>query len=80
VASGRPVAQVAADLGISDQAIYICRRQELIDTGRLPARTEQTELRAAKKPIRDLENEVKILKRVRELLREPHDQTGGTQP
>lgn len=33
VASGRPVAQAAADLGITDQTIYGWRRQELIDTG-----------------------------------------------
>ena len=33
VASGRPVAQIAADLGISDQTIYGWRKQELIDTG-----------------------------------------------
>ncbi len=33
VAAGRPVAQVAADLDISEQTIYVWRRQELIDTG-----------------------------------------------
>ena len=82
VAAGRPVAQVAADLGISDQTIYVWRKQELIDTGQLPglSRAEQTELTAAKKRIRDLENEVAILKRARELLREPHDPKGGTRP
>ena len=36
VASGRPVAPIAADLGISDQTIYGWRKQELIDTGQLP--------------------------------------------
>ena len=79
VAAGRPVAQVASDLGISDQTIYAWRKQELIDTGQLPglSRAEQTELTAAKKRIRDLENEVAILKRARELLREPHDPKGG---
>ena len=35
VAAGRPVAQVASDLGISDQT-YAWRKQELIDTGQLP--------------------------------------------
>jgi hypothetical protein len=34
-----PVAQVAADLDISDQSIYSWRRQHLIDTGRLPGLT-----------------------------------------
>jgi transposase len=33
VAAGRPVAQVAADLTISEQTIYVWRRQHLIDTG-----------------------------------------------
>jgi transposase len=32
VASGRPIAQIAADLGISDQTIYGWRKQELIDS------------------------------------------------
>jgi transposase len=82
VAAGRPVAQIAADLGISDQTIYIWRKQELIDTGQLPglSRVEQSELGAAKKRIRELENEVAILKRARELLREPHDPKGDTRP
>ena len=57
-------------------------RQELIDTGKLPGlnRAEQAELSAANKRIRELENEVAILKRARELLREPHDPKGGTRP
>jgi transposase-like protein len=82
VASGRPVAQVATDLGISDHTIYSWRKQDLIDSGQLPgvSRTEQTELTAAKKRIRELENEVAILKRARELLREPHDPQGGRRP
>ena len=72
VAAGRPIGQIAADLGISDQTIYGWRKQELIDTGQLPGlnRAEQAELSAANKRIRELENEVAILKRARELLRE----------
>jgi transposase-like protein len=44
------VAQVAADLGISEQTIYVWRRQHLIDTGRLPGTTtaENAELAAAR--------------------------------
>jgi transposase len=82
VAAGRPVAQIAADLAISDHTIYAWRKQELIDTGQVPglSRTEQSELSAAKKRIRELENEVAILKRSRELLREPHDPKGDTRP
>ena len=68
------------DLGdvsaVSDQTIYAWRKRELNDTGQLPglSRAEQSELSAAKKRIRALENDVAILKRARELLREPHDQ------
>jgi transposase len=82
LAAGRPVAQIAADLEISDQTIYDWRRQELIDTGQLPGlnRAELSELSAANKRIRELETEVAILKRARELLREPHDPKGGTRP
>lgn len=81
-AVGRPVAQIAADLGISDQAIYTWRKQDLIDTGQTPGltRAEQGELSTAKRRIRELENEVAILKRARELLKEPHDPKGGTRP
>jgi len=39
VTSGRRVAQVAADLDISEQTIYTWRRQELIYTGQLPGTT-----------------------------------------
>ena len=72
VAAGRPVAQVAADLGISDQTIYVWRKQELIDSGQMPGATsvEQSELIAAERRIRELEHEVAILKRARELLKE----------
>ncbi|MEV0358091.1 transposase [Nocardia sp. NPDC050697] len=83
VAAGRPVAQVAVDLGISDQTIYTWRKQELIDTGQLPGATsvEQSELTAARRRIRELEHEVAILKRSRELLKEQgNSPKGGTRP
>lgn len=69
VSSGRPVAQIAGDLDISDQTIYGWRRQVLIDTGQLPGlnRAELAELSAANKGIRELETEVAVLKRAREL-------------
>jgi transposase-like protein len=35
IAAGRPVAQIAADLDISDQTIYNWRPQHLIDTGQM---------------------------------------------
>lgn len=65
VAAGRPIAQIAADLGVSDQAICGWRKQEMIDTGQLPPiiRAEQAELAAANKRIRELETEVAVLKK-----------------
>ncbi|MGY2093507.1 hypothetical protein [Nocardia gipuzkoensis] len=59
-------------MGISDQTIYVWRKQELMDTGQMPGATsaEQSELAAAKRRIRELEHEVAILKRARELLKE----------
>ena len=82
VVAGRPIAQIAADLGISDLTIYGWRKEELIDTGQLPGvnRAEQAELAAANKRIRELATEVAILKRARELLAEPHDPRGGMRP
>ncbi|MEU1981811.1 hypothetical protein [Nocardia sp. NPDC019395] len=52
-AAGRPVAQVAADLGISDETICVRRKQELIDTGRIPGATstEQSVLIAAERSL-----------------------------
>ncbi|MEU9481747.1 helix-turn-helix domain-containing protein [Streptomyces sp. NPDC048191] len=46
VASGRKVAEVARLLGISDQTIYVWRRQHLIDTGQLPQYDQQRPVRA----------------------------------
>lgn len=64
VATGRPVAQIAAELGIGGQSIYGWRKQELIDTGQFPGLNpaEQAELAAANKRIRELETGVAILK------------------
>lgn len=46
VESGRPVAEVAEDLGINDQSIYTWRRQDRIARGLEPGLTssEKTEL------------------------------------
>ena len=55
--AGRTVAQVAADLQISDQTIYVWRRQDLIDSGQLPglSSTDNAELVAARRRIVQLE-------------------------
>ncbi|WP_366889232.1 transposase [Pseudonocardia sp.] len=39
VTAGRRVAQVAADLDISQQCIYAWRRQQMIDLGQIPGTT-----------------------------------------
>jgi transposase len=80
VAAGRPVAQVAADLDISDQTIYVWRRQELIDTGQRlgTTNTENAELTAARKRIAELEAEVAIHRRAAQLLGEVVSPKDGT--
>jgi transposase len=72
VASGRRVAQAAADLDISDQTIYTWHRQELIDTGQLPGTSsaDNAELVAARRRIAELEAEVAIHRRAAELPKE----------
>ena len=72
VVSGRRVAQVATDLGISEQCIYSWSRQHLIDTGQIPgiSSTDQAELVAARRRIAELETELEIHRRSAELLKE----------
>ncbi|QIZ01212.1 transposase [Streptomyces sp. S1D4-11] len=80
VASGRKVAEVAQLLGISDQTIYVWRRQHLIDTGQLPGTnsTDQSELAVARKCIAELEAELAIHRRAAELLGEVTSPKGGS--
>jgi transposase len=72
VRSGRPVAQVAADLGISAQAIYNWRKQDEIDRGERSGLTsnDHAELVAARRRIAQLEAELAATRRANELLRE----------
>jgi transposase-like protein len=80
VEGGRKVAEIAADLGISEQTIYTWRRQARIDAG-LEAglsTSEQSELTAAKRRIRELETELAIHRRATELLKEKSHPKGGT--
>jgi transposase len=71
VASGRPVAAVAEDLGVSAQSIYTWRRQDAIDRGEAPGLTslERTELAAARRRIVELETELAVTRRANELLK-----------
>ena len=80
--AGRSVADVAADLQISDQSIYSWRRQDRIDRGLVPGPTsvEKAELIAARKRIVDLETELKTTRRAMELVREAVPPKGGSRP
>ena len=72
VAAGKTVAEVARLLEVSDQSIYSWRRQEQIDSGKLPglSSVEREELRAARLRIRALEIELAVHRRAAELLKE----------
>jgi transposase len=82
LATGRKVADVARDLGISEQAIYGWRRQEAIDRGREPglSSVEKAELAEAKRRIRELEMELSVHRRAAELLKESTDPKVGSRP
>lgn len=80
VEAGRPVVDVARDLGISAESIYTWRRQDRIDRGLQPGLTslEKAELTAAKKRIAELETELAIHRRASELLGRVVPPKGGT--
>ena len=80
VAAGRPIADVARDLGISAQSIYTWRRQDRIDKGLEPGLTsgEQSELAVAKQRIAALEAELAVHRRASELLGKVVPPKGGS--
>ena len=82
LAAGRKVADLARDLGVSEQAIYGWRRQERIDRGTEAGLStlERAELAAAKRRIRELEAELAVHRRAAELLKERTDPKGGSPP
>ena len=71
IEAGKPVAEIAAQLGVSDQTIYNWRSQDQIDRGLRAgvSTSESAELTAARKRIRELETELAVTKRANELLR-----------
>lgn len=71
IAAGRSVASVAEDLGVSAQTIYTWRRQDAIDRGQAAGLSslEQAELRAARRRIAQLEDELAVVRRANELLK-----------
>ena len=63
--SGKPVSQIAKDLDVSEQTLYVWRRQADVDAGRREGLTteEREELRALRKENRNLKIEKEILKK-----------------
>lgn len=80
VEAGRPVAAVAAELGISSQSIYTWRRQARVDAGVEPGMTtaEHAELVALRRRVRELETELAIHRRATELLKGGVDPKGSS--
>lgn len=78
VREGRQVKQTAFDLGIHEVTLHSWLRQDDIDQGHRPGATtqESAELRAARQRIRQLEQELSILKRAQSWL----DEEGGVDP
>ena len=63
--SGKPVSQIAKDLDVSEQTLYVWRRQAEVDAGKREGLTteEREELRALRKENRNLKMEKEILKK-----------------
>lgn len=80
LAAGRRISDLARDLGVSDQTIYLWRRQERIDRGLVPglSSAERAELTAAKRRIRELEAELDTHRRASELMAERSDPKGAS--
>jgi transposase-like protein len=79
IEAGRPVAEIAAQLGITAQTVYNWRNQDLVDRGLRAgvSTSESAELTAARKRIRELETELAVTKRANELLKAQSDPKGG---
>ena len=77
--AGKPVAEIAAQLGITAQTVYNWRNQDQIDRGVRAgiSTTESAELAAARKRIRELETELAVTRRANELLKAQSDPKGG---
>jgi transposase-like protein len=78
VEAGRKVSEIASELKVSEQTIYVWRRQARIDAGLEVGVTtsENAELAAARKRIRELETELAIHRRATELLKESSNPKG----
>ena len=63
--SEKPITQIAKDLGVSEQTLYVWRRQAEVDQGKREGLTsdEREELRRLRKENRTLQMEKEILKK-----------------
>ena len=63
--SEKPITQLAKDLGVSEQTLYVWRRQAEVDQGKREGLTsdEREELRRLRKENRTLQMEKEILKK-----------------
>jgi transposase len=70
IRAGKPITTAAVELGVSAAAIHNWVRQDQIDRGELPGITtpESIEVAKVKKRIRQLEEEVTILKKASKLF------------
>ena len=75
--AGEAIKDLAAELGISDHTLYRWRRQALIDAGLRPGAKsyEADPLAAARRRIKELEAELKVVKAASDLFAE-----GGASP
>ena len=79
IEAGRPVAEIAEQLGITAQTVYNWRNQDQVDRGLRAglSTSESAELTAARKRIRELETELEVTRRSNELLKAQSDPKGG---
>jgi transposase len=82
IASGRKVADVARDLGVSGQTIYNWRAQDLVDRGDAPGlrSAELAELVAPKRRITQLEAELAATKARQRAAERGGAPKGGSRP
>ena len=78
IEAGKPVAEIAVQLGITAQTVYNWRNQDQIDRGIRGgmSSSESAELTAARKRIRELEIELEVTRRANELLKAQSDPKG----
>ena len=79
IEAGKPVAEIAVQLGMTAQTVYNWRNQDQIDRGTRAgtSTSESAALTAARKRIRELETELEVTRRANELLKAQSDPKGG---